>query len=158
MRRAKRRPYSAVEHVCRGTVNTLPVLEARASSEIENIVTTADRLFRFAQDDQLHPSTCSPSSSTGSRTDHAQGTLAAGPVTKQCLEKRAVDRILGPVRLLGADQCAWARDWHSDAFQIVRLRIGDDVGIGQSTGATQIDDDFVDDADDTVLAPKGRGT
>ncbi len=32
-------------------INTLPVLEARASSEIENIVTTADRLFRFAQDD-----------------------------------------------------------------------------------------------------------
>ena len=30
-------------------INTLPVLEARASSEIENIVTTADRLFRFAQ-------------------------------------------------------------------------------------------------------------
>jgi Fic family protein len=27
-------------------INTLPVLEARASSEIENIVTTADRLFR----------------------------------------------------------------------------------------------------------------
>ena len=32
-------------------INTLPVLEARASSEIENIVTTADRLFQFAQDD-----------------------------------------------------------------------------------------------------------
>lgn len=30
-------------------INTLPVLEARASSEIENIVTTADRLFRFAR-------------------------------------------------------------------------------------------------------------
>ena len=29
-------------------INTIPVLEARASSEIENIVTTADRLFRFA--------------------------------------------------------------------------------------------------------------
>lgn len=33
-------------------INTLPVLEARASSEIENIVTTADRLFRFAQHDE----------------------------------------------------------------------------------------------------------
>ena len=31
---------------------TLPVLEARASSEIENIVSTADRLFRFAQHDE----------------------------------------------------------------------------------------------------------
>ena len=30
-------------------INTIPLLEARASSEIENIVTTADRLFRFAQ-------------------------------------------------------------------------------------------------------------
>jgi Fic family protein len=32
-------------------INTLPVLEARASSEIENIVTTADRLFQFAAGD-----------------------------------------------------------------------------------------------------------
>jgi Fic family protein len=40
-------------------VNTLPILEARASSEIENIVTTADRLFRFAQDEtqQADPAT-----------------------------------------------------------------------------------------------------
>lgn len=30
-------------------INTLPLLEAQASSEIENIVTTADRLFRHAQ-------------------------------------------------------------------------------------------------------------
>ena len=39
-------------------INTLPVLEARASSEIENIVTTADQLFRFADDDvQADPAT-----------------------------------------------------------------------------------------------------
>lgn len=30
-------------------INTLPVLEAQASSEIENIVTTVDRLFRHTQ-------------------------------------------------------------------------------------------------------------
>lgn len=30
-------------------INTLPLLEARASSEIENIVTTADNLFRHLQ-------------------------------------------------------------------------------------------------------------
>ena len=30
-------------------INTIPLLEARASSEIENIVTTSDALFRFAQ-------------------------------------------------------------------------------------------------------------
>src|ERR1700730_3668170 len=29
-------------------INTIPLLEAQASSEVENIVTTADRLFRFA--------------------------------------------------------------------------------------------------------------
>ena len=29
-------------------VNAIPLLEARASSEIENIVTTTDRLFEFA--------------------------------------------------------------------------------------------------------------
>lgn len=33
-------------------INTIPLLEARASSEIENIVTTADRLFQFAQPDR----------------------------------------------------------------------------------------------------------
>lgn len=32
-------------------INTIPVLEARASSEIENIVTTTDRLFQFAADE-----------------------------------------------------------------------------------------------------------
>jgi Fic family protein len=33
-------------------INTVPLLEARASSEIENIVTTTDRLFRFAHPDR----------------------------------------------------------------------------------------------------------
>jgi len=32
-------------------INTLPLLEAQASSEIENIVTTADRLFQFRESD-----------------------------------------------------------------------------------------------------------
>lgn len=32
-------------------INTIPLLEAQASSEIENIVTTSDALFRFAQDE-----------------------------------------------------------------------------------------------------------
>ncbi len=31
-------------------INSIPLLEAQASSEIENIVTTADRLFRHAND------------------------------------------------------------------------------------------------------------
>ena len=33
-------------------INTIPLLEARASSEIENVVTTTDRLFRYAQPDR----------------------------------------------------------------------------------------------------------
>ncbi len=33
-------------------INTLPLLEARDSSEIENIVTTSDRLFRYAASEQ----------------------------------------------------------------------------------------------------------
>lgn len=35
-------------------INTLPILEARDSSEIENIVTTTDRLFQFAGSDEVH--------------------------------------------------------------------------------------------------------
>ncbi len=39
-------------------INTLPLLEARASSEIENIVTTADALFRqVAADEKADPAT-----------------------------------------------------------------------------------------------------
>lgn len=33
-------------------INTIPLLEARASSEVENIVTTADQLFRHAEPDR----------------------------------------------------------------------------------------------------------
>lgn len=40
-------------------INSIPLLEAQASSEIENIVTTADRLFRFANlaEDRADPAT-----------------------------------------------------------------------------------------------------
>lgn len=40
-------------------INSIPLLEAQASSEIENIVTTTDRLFRFANEpgDQADPAT-----------------------------------------------------------------------------------------------------
>ena len=50
-------------------INTIPLLEAQASSEIENIVTTSDALFRFAQDEQ-----------------------AADPATKEALNYRAALR------------------------------------------------------------------
>lgn len=35
-------------------INAIPLLEAQASSEIENIVTTSDRLFRFAEAGEQH--------------------------------------------------------------------------------------------------------
>ena len=35
-------------------INTLPILEAKDSSEIENIVTTTDKLFQFADSDDAH--------------------------------------------------------------------------------------------------------
>ncbi len=35
-------------------INTLPTLEAKDSSEIENIVTTTDKLFQFADNDEAH--------------------------------------------------------------------------------------------------------
>ncbi|MBS1784027.1 MAG: Fic family protein [Acidobacteria bacterium] len=39
-------------------INALPLLEARSSSEIENIVTTTDKLFRFQQlDERADPAT-----------------------------------------------------------------------------------------------------
>lgn len=38
-------------------INTFPLLEARASSEIENIVTTTDRLFQFKQNEEQADST-----------------------------------------------------------------------------------------------------
>ncbi|WP_294254564.1 Fic/DOC family N-terminal domain-containing protein [Propionivibrio sp.] len=39
-------------------INTLPLLEARASSEIENIVTTTDELFRHVGNEaQANPAT-----------------------------------------------------------------------------------------------------
>ena len=47
-------------------LNTLPLLEARASSEIENIVTTADKLFR-----------------------HLRGDAGADPATREALRYRS---------------------------------------------------------------------
>ena len=35
-------------------INTLPLLEAKDSSEIENIVTTTDKLFQFVDSDEVH--------------------------------------------------------------------------------------------------------
>ncbi len=39
-------------------INTIPILEAQASSEIENIVTTTDELFRYAEDQDKAQKAC----------------------------------------------------------------------------------------------------
>ncbi|GAC19143.1 hypothetical protein GARC_2176 [Paraglaciecola arctica BSs20135] len=45
-------PYQAL------LINLLPLLEAKDSSEIENIITTSDKLFQHAQEDsQADPAT-----------------------------------------------------------------------------------------------------
>ena len=59
-------------------INTIPILEAQASSEIENIVTTTDRLFRLAA------------------TDHPAGT---DPATREALRCRtALNRGIASIR------------------------------------------------------------
>jgi Fic family protein len=59
------------------------VLEARASSEIENIVTTADRLFRFAQDDESERADAATKEALRYQSALMQGlrVLARKPVT-----------------------------------------------------------------------------
>jgi Fic family protein len=63
-------------------INTLPLLEARASSEIENIVTTADRLFQHAQDES-QPADAVTKEALRYRTalKHGFDSLAARPMT-----------------------------------------------------------------------------
>jgi hypothetical protein len=49
------RPYDALPPLTPNPgvlINTIPLLEAQASSEIENIVTTSDKLFKYAQLDE----------------------------------------------------------------------------------------------------------
>lgn len=50
-------------------INILPLLEAKASSEIENIVTTTDRLFQYAQTG--HESQADPATKEALRYRHA---------------------------------------------------------------------------------------
>lgn len=63
-------------------INTLPVLEARASSEIENIVTTTDRLFQYAQDES-QPTDAATKEALRYRTALKSGfdSLASRPLT-----------------------------------------------------------------------------
>jgi len=79
-------------------INTLPVLEARASSEIENIVTTTDRLFQYAQDES-QPADAATKETLRYRTalKHGFDSLEARPLTT----KTAVDvcRTLTGIRM-----------------------------------------------------------
>ena len=63
-------------------INTLPILEARASSEIENIVTTTDRLFQYAQD-ETQPTDAATKEALRYRTALRRGfeSLANRPLT-----------------------------------------------------------------------------
>ncbi len=99
-------------------INTLPLLEAQASSEIENIVTTTDTLFRFRQtnsgtDDEAN-SDADPATKEALRYSRSLlegfGSLAALPLSTRTAEQ-VCSRIKGEAmsvrRVLGT---ALARD------------------------------------------------
>lgn len=89
-------------------INTIPLLEARASSEIENIVTTADRLFRFAQSD---------------------AESAADPATKEALRYRGALR-------LGAMSLATKPLATTTAVAVCRELLGQDIDVRRVPGTT----------------------
>lgn len=77
-------------------INTLPVLEARASSEIENIVTTTDRLFRHLEvQGQTDPATKEALRYRRALLDGFRGLhrrpLSTGIAEKICTTIRGVD-------------------------------------------------------------------
>ena len=95
-------------------VNTLPLLEAKDSSEIENIVTTTDRLFQFAQ-----------SPSTGQDN--------ADPATKEALRYRtALQR--GYESLKDRPLCT------ATAVEICRTLKGVDMDIRRTPGTQLVND------------------
>jgi hypothetical protein len=65
-------------------INTLPLLEARASSEIENIVTTTDRPFQFREDDK--------------HADPANPAWVSFSFVLDCLKECNVCRLSPPIR------------------------------------------------------------
>jgi Fic family protein len=68
-------------------INTLPLLEARASSEIENIVTTTDRLFQFRQNqDQADSATKEALRYSGALLEGFR-TLSAHPLNTRTAEE-----------------------------------------------------------------------
>lgn len=95
-------------------INTIPLLEAKDSSEIENIVTTTDQLFRYAQ---------SP----------AQGHDNADPATKEALRYRtALHR--GYQSLKDRPLCT------ATAVDVCRTLKGVDMDIRRTPGTQLIND------------------
>jgi Fic family protein len=74
-------------------INTLPLLEAQASSEIENVVTTSDRLFQYRQDDDH----ADPATKEALRYSHA---LLHGfqTLTKLPLTTRTAEQICSEIK------------------------------------------------------------
>jgi len=95
-------------------INTIPLLEAKDSSEIENIVTTTDQLFQYAQ-------------------SHAQGQDNADPATKEALRYRtALQR--GYQSLKDRPLCT------ATAVDVCRTLKGVDMDIRRTPGTQLIND------------------
>jgi len=75
-------------------INTIPLLEAQASSEIENIVTTADALFRYAQ---IEEQNATPATKEASRYRTALK-LGVESLQKQPLSTATAVRICSTIK------------------------------------------------------------
>jgi Fic family protein len=93
-------------------INSIPLLEAQASSEIENIVTTSDRLFRFA--------------------GQGQGT-GADPATKEALRYRTA--LAEGFRRLSTRPLATV-----SAVEICRAIKGADIDVRSTPGTALVND------------------
>lgn len=92
-------------------INSIPLLEAQASSEIENIVTTTDRLFRYAED----------------RTGNAD------PATKEALRYRTALKE-------GFESLSRHPLTTRTAVEVCRIIKGSDIDIRQTPGTRLMND------------------
>ena len=92
-------------------INSIPLLEAQASSEIENIVTTTDRLFQYADD----------------RSGNAD------PATKEALRYRTALR-------QGFESLAARPLTTRTAVEVCRIIKGTDIDIRRTPGTTLMND------------------
>jgi Fic family protein len=91
-------------------INTIPLLEAQSSSEIENVVTTADRLFEYADRDS-----------------------AADPATKEALRYRTALR-------QGFDDLKRRPLSTATAVRICRTIKGADIDVRRTPGTTLVNE------------------